>query len=104
MVTFVGALVSSGLRLLALEESAQCNLSGTPDCGFQKAGRSPKLVEGCSRSPTAKSSSLRAREYGYSNIGFKSRISFLDLKNLASRAVAERLGASTKGRRCFLAP
>ena len=95
MTTLVGALVSSGLRLWALEVNAQGNLSGAPDCGSpKKAGRSPELVEGFSRPPTAKSSSLRAREYGYSNVGFKSRLSFIDLKNLASRAVTERLSAS----------
>ena len=41
----------------------------------------------------ATEASLRAREYGYSNVGFKTLISFIDLRNTASRAVAERLGA-----------
>jgi len=64
-----------------------------PDCGSQKAGRSPKLIDGCSRPPTAKSSSLRAREYGYSNIGFKSRIRLLDLKNLNPKLISKvRIG------------
>jgi len=36
---------------------------------------------------------LRAREYGYSTIGFKTLISFIDLRNVASRAVAERMSA-----------
>jgi hypothetical protein len=36
---------------------------------------------------------LRAREYGYSKIGFKTLISFIDLRNVASGAVAERMGA-----------
>jgi RimJ/RimL family protein N-acetyltransferase len=41
----------------------------------------------------ATEASLRAREYGYSHIRFKTPISFVDLRNLASRAVAEHMGA-----------
>ena len=44
----------------------------------------------------ATEASLHAREYGYSTIGFKTLISFIDLRNVASRAVAERMGAKYK--------
>ena len=41
----------------------------------------------------ATEASLHARAYGFSTIGFKTLISFIDLRNVASRAVAERMGA-----------
>jgi hypothetical protein len=36
---------------------------------------------------------VQAREYGYSQVGFKTLVSFIDLRNVASLAVAERMGA-----------
>jgi RimJ/RimL family protein N-acetyltransferase len=50
----------------------------------------PKTAQG---KGFATEASLRAREYGYSHVGFKTPISFVDLRNLASCAVAERMGA-----------
>ena len=97
MAAFVGHWSLRGYGLWALEEKSTSQFVGYAGLWFPEGWPEPEVGWGLLRSAQGKGyateASLRAREYGYSNIGFKTLISFIDLRNVASRAVAERMGA-----------
>jgi RimJ/RimL family protein N-acetyltransferase len=97
MAAFAGHWSLRGYGFWALEEKSTGQFVGYSGLSFPEGWPEPEVGWGLLKTAQGKGfateASLRAREYGYSTIGFKTLISFIDLRNVASRAVAERMGA-----------
>jgi len=97
MATYVGHWSLRGFGFWALEERNTGQFIGYAGLWFPEGWPEPEVGWGLLRAAQGKGfateASLRARQYGYSNIGLKTLISFIDVRNVASRAVAERMGA-----------
>jgi RimJ/RimL family protein N-acetyltransferase len=97
MAAFVGHWSLRGYGFWALEAKATGQFVGYAGLWFPEGWPEPEVGWGLLKDAQgrgfATKASLRAREHGYRDIGFKTLISLIDLKNLASRAVAERMGA-----------
>jgi RimJ/RimL family protein N-acetyltransferase len=97
MAAFAGHWSLRGYGYWALEEKSTGQFVGYAGLWFPEGWPEPEVGWGLLKTAHGKGyateASLRAREYGYSNVGFKTLISFIDLRNSASRAVAERMGA-----------
>jgi RimJ/RimL family protein N-acetyltransferase len=97
MAAFAGHWSLRGYGFWALEEKGTGQFVGYSGLSFPEGWPEPEVGWGLLKTAQGKGfateASLRAREYGYSTIGFKTLISFIDLRNVASRAVAERMGA-----------
>ena len=97
LAAFAGHWSLRGYGYWALEERSTGQFVGYAGLWFPEGWPEPEVGWGLLKSAHGKGfateASLRARAYGYSDMGFKTLISFIDLRNLASRAVAERMGA-----------
>lgn len=97
MAAFAGHWSLRGYGCWALEENSTSQFVGYAGLWFPEGWPEPEVAWGLLKAAQGKGfateASLRAREYGYSSVGFKTLISFIDLRNVASRAVAERMGA-----------
>src|SRR5262245_21599959 len=97
MAAFAGHWSLRGYGYWALEEKKTGRFVAYSGLWFREGSPEPEvgwgLLKTAQRKGFATEASLRARDYGYSTLGFKTLISFIDLRNVASRAVAERLGA-----------
>jgi RimJ/RimL family protein N-acetyltransferase len=93
----VGHWTLRGYGFWAVEEKRTNQFVGYAGLWFPEGWPEPEAGWGLLKAGQGKGfateASLRAREYGFSTIGFKTLISFIDLRNIASRAVAERMGA-----------
>jgi RimJ/RimL family protein N-acetyltransferase len=97
MAAFAGHWPLRGYGFWALEEKASGHFVGYAGLYFPEGWPEPEvgwgLLKTSQRRGFATEAALRARAFGYANIGFKTLISFIDMRNAASRAVAERMGA-----------
>jgi RimJ/RimL family protein N-acetyltransferase len=97
MAAYAGHWTLRGYGFWAVEEKSTNQFVGYAGLWFPEGWPEPEVGWGLLKAGQGKGfateASLRAREYGFSTIGFKTLISFIDLKNTASRAVAERMGA-----------
>ena len=97
MAAFAGHWSLRGYGCWALEEKRTGEFVGYAGLWFPEGWPEPEVAWGLLKTAQGKGfateASLRAREYGYSHVGFKTLISFIDLRNVASRAVAQRMGA-----------
>jgi len=97
MAAFAGHWLLRGFGFWALEEKKSGQFVGYAGLWFPEGWPEPEVGWGLLKSAQgngfATEASLRARQYGYSEAGFKTLISFIDLRNKASCALAERMGA-----------
>jgi RimJ/RimL family protein N-acetyltransferase len=97
MAAYVGHWSLRGYGFWALEEKNSCQFVGYAGLWFPEGWPEPEVGWGLLKFGQGKGlateAALRARQYGYSNVGFKTLISFIDLRNKASCALAERMGA-----------
>jgi RimJ/RimL family protein N-acetyltransferase len=97
MAAYVGHWSLRGYGFWALEERSTGKFIGYAGLWFPEGWPEPEVGWGLLKTAHgrgfATEAALRAREYGYSKIGFNTLISFIDVRNAASRAVSERMGA-----------
>jgi RimJ/RimL family protein N-acetyltransferase len=101
MATYVGHWHLRGYGFWALEDKSTGGFVGYAGLWFPEGGPEPEVGWGLLKVAHgrgfATEAALRARAYGYSVVGLKTLISFVDLRNLPSRKVAERMGARQEG-------
>lgn len=97
MAAFAGHWILRGYGMWALEEKATGAFVGWCGLWYPEGWPEREVGWGLAQSARGKGyateAARRARDYAYTTLGWSTLISFIDLENLSSRKVAERLGA-----------
>ncbi|MBX2806220.1 MAG: GNAT family N-acetyltransferase [Hyphomicrobiales bacterium] len=101
LAAYVGHWGLRGYGFWALEEKTTGDFAGWCGLWFPEGWPEPEIGWGLMPAARGKGyateAARRARQFAYGELGWTTAISFIDAKNNASRAVAERLGARPDG-------